>query len=82
MPSWIEKRRAISLPIREILREGPGTLLLMVCWALALLGPSIVIVMTTGQLGATFGTEMVLGLTSLVITIGALVQLSRPFSGH
>ena len=49
----------------------------MLFWALALLGPSIAIVMTAGQLGAAFGAKMVLGLIGLVITLGALVQLSR-----
>jgi hypothetical protein len=82
MPSWIEKRRAVSPPVREILREGPGTLLLMVFWASALLGPSIVTVMTAGQLGAAFGAKMVLGLIGLIITLGGLVQLSRGVPAH
>jgi hypothetical protein len=82
MPSWIEKRRAISPPVREILREGPGTLLLVVFWALVLLGPPIAIAMTAGQLGASFSAETGLGLIGLVITLGALIRFSRQFSGR
>jgi hypothetical protein len=82
MTSREETRRAISPPIREIFREGPGTLVLMVFWALALLGPPIVIGMAARQLGTTFGTETAVGLIGLVINLTALVWLSRWFFGR